>query len=102
MDEHISISSDGGGEMGVEGGSEAIMMELSNVVICTTEVSGFIHASRSHNPDQLIKELILCSDDCVETISQISRCFVFELIPEFIHDFLQSEQVIHLGRSMPS
>ena len=60
MDEHISISSDGGGEMGVEGGSEAIMMELSNVVICTTEVSGFIHASRSHNPDQLIKELILC------------------------------------------
>lgn len=78
------------------------MVKLSGIEIGTAEVGGLIHASGSHDPDQFVKELIVYSLHQVQTIRQVPRGLILELIPKLTHDLLQGLQIVHLRRSMAS
>lgn len=78
------------------------MVEFSCIEICAAEVGGLVHAASCHDSDQFIEKLIAHSVYKVQTVCQISRCFILELVAQLRHDFLQCLQIVHFGRGVSS
>lgn len=56
------------------------MIELPRIEICTTKIGSLVHASCGHDPNQLIEELILLSNDEIQAVGKVVRSLILELI----------------------
>ena len=65
MNKNVGVSSDGGSEVGVKRSSQAIVIELSLIMVGRAEIGCFIHASCGHDPYKLIEKLISLSGDFI-------------------------------------
>ena len=70
MDEHISITSDRGGEMRVLGHSETEMADLCHVNSGHAEVNGLVHATSGQDTDNLVEERIALAVGSIEGIGK--------------------------------
>jgi hypothetical protein len=83
--------------MSVEGSCQTVVVELSLVMVSRAEVSSFVHAASCHDTDQFVEELILASDDLVQTASQIARSIPGELEAHSFENFSEYLQICCFG-----
>lgn len=92
MDENISVSSDGGGEVGVLGHRETVVTDVSHIDSRHAEIDGLVHTSSRHNSDDLIKLRILSPDCLIKTLCKLLRRLSTDLeaiLSELVYQLLE-------------
>lgn len=102
MHQNICVSSDRGGEVGIQPSSQSVVIELFQVIIGTAEIGGFIHTSGCENSHQLVEELVSRSIKFIQTIGQILGSLEVQLETLAFKDSFELFQLLELRWSMVS